>query len=300
MNKKAAGKNRFAPGEKTLRDLEHSGFIHRPLPLHRENALESLGWEKRVLKRRLIPDRESPSRWEKRGEGSLTHDGRQTPEGHTALKMELPTVTDHWPCEAKDGDYTPFCRLQARYDVGGENWEAYNRISFRIYPDCGGARTVNIALIFANDGTEKIPDPYNREGRHEVNLINRQWNECFLEIPELPRDRIRMIGFESAAYGRDRSTGETLRFDIGELYLEEVEAPETVRGWLPGEGRVSYSMSGYEMLGTKTALLRASGNEPPVFTLRNAYGMKFLAKLRGIHEKENKHRTSVNFIHRNG
>ena len=78
----------------------------------------------------------------------------------------------------------------ATYDVGGANWEKYNRIHFYIYPNCEGARSIYLNLILENDGKIKVPDKYEREGIHEINLINGQWNECFVEMTELPRDKV--------------------------------------------------------------------------------------------------------------
>jgi hypothetical protein len=257
--------NRFAPSPALQEELEETGCLHRPLPLHRENSLEARARDKRVRVERPLWDG-SPGGiegWSGEGPGVLVQDGLLTPGGKVSLRLELPTTRDHWPAEAPDGDYVPFCRQYARLNVGGENWEAYNRLAFWIYPDCPGARTVNIALIFANQGALSVPDPHGREGHHEVSLVNREWNQCFLEIPELPRDRITMIGFESPAFGKDRSTGDFLRFHIGEIYLQRVEEPGVAHGWLPGPGKIAYSMSGYSPGGAKTAILRGPSPAAP-------------------------------------
>jgi hypothetical protein len=264
--------DRFSPGESLGRELAETGYIHRPLPLHPENSLEARCLQKKVLRERVLWDMQSIRGWSGTGPGTLSHDGFPDAQGRISLRMELPAVSDHWPEETPDGDYTPFCRQSALYRIESENWEDYNRIALWIRPDCPGARTVSITLIFANSGAVPIPDPYNREGRHELYLLNRRWNECVLEIPELPRDKITMIGFESAAYGKDRSTGDFLRFDIGAIRLQLTEGPEIAHGWLPGEDRIAYSMSGYAPEGRKTAILRAAGGERPVFTLRRTSG----------------------------
>ena len=83
----------------------------------------------------------------------------------------------------------------ATYDVGGANWEKYNRIHFYIYPNCEGARSIYLNLIIENDGKIKVPDKYGREGIHEINLINGQWNECFVEMSELARDKVTKLIF---------------------------------------------------------------------------------------------------------
>jgi hypothetical protein len=272
--------NRFAVTGEFREELENSLFLHRPLPLHREDSLEQLNRQKTVLETRLIWDMKSAERWRKEGDGELAYDGIPDCAGRKSLRMELPTTADHWPAENPSGDYIPFGRERVLYDLAGENWEAFNRISFEVYPDCAGARVITLAFVYVNDGAEKIPDAYGREGRHELNLVNREWNHCSLEIPELPRDRIVAVGFESAAFGRDRSTGDTLRFFVGEIRLERVETPEPVRGWMPAAGRIVYSMTGYAASGEKTALLGTGQNagspadspELPRFSLRNVRG----------------------------
>jgi hypothetical protein len=246
----------FKTGKEMTAKLIASGYLHRPLPLERERSLEQIGLSKTVLEQRLLCDMSSIGGWRAAGIGVLSHDGLPTPSGRTSLRLQLPTVMSHWPEEQPDGDYVPFGKGLALYDVAGEDWTAYNRIHFWLFPDCPGAHTVNIALIYANDGVEKIPDAYMREGYHEVNLINRRWNECFLEIPNLPRDKITLIGFESSAYGKDRTTGEHLRFDIGEISLQKVNDPEVELGWLPSANGIVYSMTGYLIGGHKTALMR--------------------------------------------
>jgi hypothetical protein len=103
-------------------------------------------------------------------------------------------------------------RLSLKWAV--ENWEKYNRIVFRIYPDCEGGRNIHLNLHYYNDGKQKIPDEYYREGTHEINLVNREWNTCYLEIGDLPRDKITRIAFGVPGFGKDRTTGDSLNFFI--------------------------------------------------------------------------------------
>ena len=51
----------------------------------------------------------------------------------------------------------------ASYDIGGVNWEGYNRLKFYIYPTCEGARSIYLNLYVENDGEIKVPDIYGRE-----------------------------------------------------------------------------------------------------------------------------------------
>ncbi len=150
-----------------------------------------------------------------------------------------------WPEGApSDGDYSNYGGSIASFKVNDENWEKYNRILFYIYPDCEGTRNVHLNLYYKNDGKIKIPDEYHREGTHEINLINRQWNKCFIEISELPRDKMVEISFGVPAFGKDRTTGDSLQFDIDGIELQQIEDPEIVSGWKPAKNRIVYSTSG--------------------------------------------------------
>ena len=265
-------KTPFAIDGRLREQIEDTGFLHKALPLDLANSLEQMGLSKTVVSQRLLCDMKSAKGWRSAGPGTFSHTGRVTPGGSVSMRMEAPTAWNAWPQENPEGDYTPFFRQHAIFDLGGQDLTAYNRIRFWIYPDCPGVYAVNIDLLYQNDGEIKIPDPYNREGRHEINLVNGKWNECFLEIPELPRDRMTMLCFERAVFGRERTMGETWRFDFGEIYLEQVEEPELVHGWTPAPGKIGCSISGYEAKGVKTAVMRAAGENPPLFQVERMDG----------------------------
>ncbi|MDR1839855.1 MAG: glycoside hydrolase family 9 protein [Treponema sp.] len=262
-------KTLFSINDDLRSQIENTGILHKALPLDFNDSLERLGLSKTVSKQRTLCDMKSGLGWKSEGPGTLSHTGRLTPEGNTSMRMEAPTSWHTWPEDNPEGDYTPFFHQSAVYDTGGQNWRDFNRIRFFIYPDCDGVYAVNIALHYRNEGEIKIPDQYGREGRHEVNLINRKWNECFLEFPELPRDRITMLCFERAVYGREMIMGSTWRFDFGEIILESIDDPELARGWQPKAGKIAYSMSGYETKGKKTAVMRTMGEQPPGFTVEH-------------------------------
>ncbi len=265
-------KTPFAVDEYLRKQIEDTGYLHKALPLDLENSLEQIGLSKTIAKQTVLCDMKSGEGWMSAGPGKLSHTGRITPAGNISMRMEAPTSWDCWPEENPEGDYTPFFRQLAIFQVGGMDLREYNRIRFFIYPDCPGVYAVNIDLLYQNDGEVKIPDSYNREGRHEINLINGKWNECFLEIPELPRDKITSLCFERAVFGRERTMGETWRFDIGEIYLENVQEPELAYGWEPAAGKIAYSMSGYEAKGAKTAIMRSSNENPPFFQVKRVDG----------------------------
>ncbi|WP_426791712.1 glycoside hydrolase family 9 protein [Sphingobacterium sp. WOUb80] len=257
---KAMGQTAKLTADGKLNDaIWNTGILHRPLPLDTTGSLENLGWKKKVLLRHQPKGITDFVNWRQEGVGKISLTRKPGEPSSGQVKLQVPTVRKDWaPGAPTDGDYANYGGASAVFEVGGENWEKYNRIIFRIYPDCEGGRNLHLNLHYYNDGKQKIPDEYFREGTHEINLVNRTWNTCFLEIGDLPRDRITRIAFGVPGFGKDRVTGDSLNFYIDGIELQQVENPERMLGWEPAAGRIIYSSTGYDRLGEKTALLKRS------------------------------------------
>ena len=248
-----------------------SGILHRPLPLDTTLSLENLGMKKKVLREYKPKGITEFAHWRQQGVGKIFFAKKEGQLGAGTIKLQVPTVRKEWaPGAPADGDYANYGGASAVFDLAGENWEKYNRIVFRIYPDCEGGRNIHLNLHYYNDGKQKIPDEYFREGTHEINLVNRTWNTCFLEIGDLPRDRITGIAFGVPGFGKDRVSGDSLNFYIDGIELQEVEKPERMLGWEPVEGRIIYSSTGYDLQGQKTAILKHNKAGDDLFKLLRA------------------------------
>lgn len=237
------------------KDLLATGYIHRPLPLHEEKSLEALNEKKKVLDSRLISKIDSLEGWQHRGQGELSYNPEREISGSGCIRLKAPTIMGSWPPGApEDGDYSNYGTVCAAYVLHVENWEAFNRIKFYVFPSCDGVRNVHLTFSLRNEGKHKIPDLYGREGFHVINLKNNQWNECTIEIADIPKDKITEISFYFFINGKDTSTGEFLQYDIGGIELQHIEAPEVTHGWIPSENRIIYSASGYTSSMPKTAI----------------------------------------------
>ena len=95
-----------------------------------------------------------------------------------------------------------------------------------------------------------------REGYHEIDLINGQWNEVFVEMTELARDKVTKLKLAIEVFGKERIMGDSLIYDIDGISLETVENPEVVSGWMPAQNRIIYSTTGYGVESKKTAIVR--------------------------------------------
>lgn len=236
--------------DKLKQDIINTGYIHRPLPLDYTKSFETFGITKKVLSSTLFLDMEDLNNWSHKGIGGMSITSERSRHGKNSFRLIAPST---YPQFLEWG--LGFGTSLASYDVGGANWEKYNRIRLYIYPNCEGARSIYLNLYVENDGKIKVPDKYEREGYHEINLINGQWNECFVEMSELPRDKVTKISFAIEVFGKERTMGDSLKFDIDAVTLETVENPEVVSGWMPAQNRIIYSTTGYGVESVKSAIM---------------------------------------------
>ena len=237
--------------EKLKEDIRNTGFVHSPLPLDYTKSYEAFGLTKKVLNSNMLCDMEDLNKWSHEGIGGMSVSSERSISGKSSLRLVAPTTVPQFL-----GWGLGFGTSLASFDVGGTNWEKYNRIKFYIYPNCEGARSIYLNLYVENDGKIKVPDKYGREGYHEINLINGQWNECFVEMPELSRDKVTKLSFAIEVFGKERTMGDSLKFDIDAVSLQTIENPEVVSGWMPAANRIIYSTTGYGVESEKSAILR--------------------------------------------
>jgi len=247
--------NANAQVDETLKqDIVETGFIHRPLPVREDKALETVGIAKKAVKSDLLCDMESLDGWTHEGYGTISLTTDRAVDGTHSLRLEAPAHPDKilgW------GLGRGTC--MARFNVGGKDWTGYNRLRFKIYPECEGARSTYIQMYFENDGEEKVPDQYGREGYHLVNLKNNQWNDCYVDFPVLSRDKITCVKFSIELFGQELAMSETVRFDIDNVLVETIENPELALGWIPSKNEIIFSTTGYKPQSVKTALITVEG-----------------------------------------
>ena len=239
--------------QKLKEDIRNTGYVHSPLPLDYSKSFEAAGLKKKVLDSAMLCDMEDIGKWSHKGIGGVSLTTDRKISGKSSLRLVAPTMSDtlsSWGV----GMGTSL----ASFNVGGVNWEKYNRIKLYIYPNCEGARSIYLNLYIENDGNIKVPDKYEREGIHEINLINGQWNECFVEMPELPRDKVTKLSFAIEVFGRERTMGDSLKFDIDAVSLETIANPEVVTGWIPADNRIIYSTTGYGTESEKSAIVKTT------------------------------------------
>ena len=219
-----------------------------PLPVVQEDTLVHAWLVKPVEASRTLCDMEDLSAWEHRGVGSIEISGQHAKTGTKSLKMISRTFTDH---PSENGRPPGACT--ALFRVDNENWSDFNRLSFWVYPDLPGFRTVSMSAVLRNEGTFRVPDEYGRRGRNYFLLKNQRWNHIVWEIAHLSRDKVTGVEFVYRMQGHEPGATDTVRYYLDTLELQRV-FPDHYEGWNVAPGQIAYSHTGYLRQGPKIAI----------------------------------------------
>ncbi len=232
----------------------------RPLlPIPFERSAEA-GWlRKPVLASRTLDDMREPSAWKFSGTGTLAFPPEPRLGDMRVLRVDLQLFHD---APAPTRSRLSSVNLQRAF--GGEDWSGYNRLSLWVRASFSGIPVVPLQVVLHNEGREKVPDRYQREGIHYVTLADTGWHQVVWEIDPLARDRVTSLEVGYWVNRMFAGAGDHVAFEIGRLELQRV-APDVHTGWLPGAGRVAYSHSGYQAGSSKSAI--ASGVDAREFEL---------------------------------
>lgn len=253
-----------------------TGFIHAPLPLDTSRSFEENALKKEVLYSQPLTETDSTNGWTHSGAGKMSFSKEKSISGKGSIRLGFPTDTGKRAVGSpSDPDYATYGNSGIIYHVNGKSWEQYNRIAFSIYPDCDGTRVVNMNLTFTNDNST-LREGFNPpSGSHLINLINKTWNHCFLDIDEYQRNKVMRISFDTALKGKDRTTGDSAIYYIDNIQLQQIKDPGKVSGWEPAEDAIIYSTTGYTINSQKTALVHSIlYNQHTVFQLINSATQK--------------------------
>jgi hypothetical protein len=264
--------------EKLRKILDITDDVHSPIPFGETEAAEARLAQKPVIKSRLIDDMESLARWK-----VITDYSKSLPEtladpddasdrlpiiptpvielsadrfvaGSKSLKFTHPT---NLPQLNERGPGRIYAVPSAFRVVDREDWTEYNRLSAWIYPVAPGMKSITLRIQLHNDGVNKVPDVYERDGAHNISLKNEQWNFVVLEIPYLDREAVTGVSFDYDMCGHENDAADHVTWYLDQLSLDLVDA-DHYEGWIPKDDRICYSHSGYQPGGEKIAILSDS------------------------------------------
>ncbi len=257
----------------------------RPLlPIEVEHSAE-FGWlQKPVHASRVVDDMTDPSTWAFSGTGAISFPPAPALGTMRALRVDMQMFRGT-PAPTR----SRLSSVNLQRAVPNENWSEYNRLSLWIRADYVGIPALPLQIVLHNDGVEKVPDQYGREGIHYVTVSGSGWQQIVWEIEPLARDRV--TGIEIGYFVNRMLAGpdDRVAFELGRLELQQVD-PDQHTGWKLAPGQIAFSHSGYLPGTSKTAiasdvpatefeLLRVSGSSfgatvlrKPITTVRSALG----------------------------
>jgi hypothetical protein len=245
------------------------------MPVDHEKTAVHRWLSKQVLKSRLLDDMEDPSTWLHRGYGRMTFTQERAKRGEYSLRLTAPTFIgrpDQKPVDESELIHgfepgRPPGAAIVRRSFNAEDWSDYNRLSFWVYPTLPGFRVISMSTILYNDGKEKSPGPYQRNGRNYFLLKPDRWNNIVWEIAHLPRDSVTAVEFIYRLQGNEPGAAENVCYDIDNLQLQQVR-PDHFEGWNVAPGKIAFSHTGYLPASSKVAI---AGDIPAKhFSLINA------------------------------
>jgi len=228
-----------------------SGTAQTPrplLPIEFERSAE-FGWLKKPVRAsHTLDDMTVPDHWRFTGTGALTFPEEPRLGHRRVLRVDVRMFRDE-PAPTRNR----LSSINLRRVFDGEDWSDFNRISLWIRPEVQGFPMLPLQIVLHNDGAEKVPDAYNREGIHYVTLAKGGWQQVVWEIEPLARDRVTALEIGYWVNKMLAAPGDTVAFEMADLELQRVD-PDHHTGWDVAPGRIAFSHTGYRTGATKTAL----------------------------------------------
>ncbi|MGK2935920.1 MAG: glycoside hydrolase family 9 protein [Gemmatimonadaceae bacterium] len=218
------------------------------MPIEHGVSAEAAWLRKPVLASRTLDDMTRPDTWRFSGTGAVTFPTEPRRDGMRVLRVDMQLFRD---APAPTRGRLSSVNLRRAFD--GEDWRAYNRLSLWIRPEVRGFPMLPLAIVLRNDGAEKVPDRYGREGTHYVTLENNKWTNVVWEIEPLARDRVTAIEIGYWVNKMLALPGDTVAFEIGRMELQQV-TPDHHTGWSVAPGKIAFSHTGYLPHSRKTAI----------------------------------------------
>ncbi len=229
----------FAQGDASPRTVMPIDFV---------NSAEA-GWlAKPVLARRVLDDMTQPAIWKLTGSGTLSFPDAPRLGDMRALRVDMRL---NQGANMPERPRLPAINLQRAF--ANEDWSGYNRLSLWVRPDFTGVPVLPFQVVLHNDGAEKVPDRYNREGTHVITLAANGWQQIVWEIEPLARDRITRLEIGYFVNRMLAGPDDRVAFEIGRLELQNV-VPDHHTGWTVAPGKIAFSHSGYQLGTSKTAI----------------------------------------------
>ncbi|WP_448949615.1 glycoside hydrolase family 9 protein [Latilactobacillus sakei] len=229
--------------------LKATNQLHSLLPLDESQSLDQALVDQPVQESLSLPLIGDQLTWAHRNRGQLVVINH-------GFQITSPARYDSWaPGDPEDGDYVGFGEVTGYATLQHEDWQAFQQLSFNV--EFKGHNIINPSLTIAlkNDGAIKLPDKYNRDGFHSLNLHQESGKRRYcVPLSGLPRDAITELSFTGRINGSYADLPGELNYHITDIRLEKTRTDLAIEGWIPTG--IVYSHTGYSPASIKTALIK--------------------------------------------
>jgi hypothetical protein len=222
-----------------------------PMPIPFEDSAEFRWLNKPVAEAKVLDDMSDAKTWQIQGQANGAWLKPAPPLDLPAFRIDMQMFHGQ-PAPTRNG----LSAASIRRTFPGEDWTRFNRISLWIRPELSGFPMLPLEIVLHNDGMEKVPDVFHREGIHYVTLQDGKWQHVVWEITPLARDKVTSLDINYWVNKRLLDPDDKVAFEISRLELQRVD-PDHVEGWTVAPGMISFSHTGYQTGSSKSAM--ASG-----------------------------------------
>lgn len=199
---------------------------------------------KPVLESRVLDDATKSDPWKLQGAGEMTF-GRDAVRSKVRVNIAL-----------RGRNVLPVAT--AARSFAGEDWRAYNRLSFWFRTELSGFPVLTLIVTLRDQSKEAISQVHVREAGHNVTLRSGDWTHVVWEIPHQLREHVTAIEFRPWVNKRLPAPGDAAVYEIGPIELQRVAA-DHFEGWDVAPGKIAFSHSGYLPGAPKTAIASGLG-----------------------------------------
>ncbi|MFC6177629.1 glycoside hydrolase family 9 protein [Companilactobacillus huachuanensis] len=223
--------------------LDSTNDLHEPLRV-KDNSQKI-----NIIEQTNFPLNSSNCHWEQRDRGKVITKNTED------VRLLSDSRYDTWPKGAPaDGDYIQYGSVTAHMDLKNENWERYNYLLFKV--DNCSRNIINpaVTIAFKNNGKEKIPDKYLRDGFHNLNLKPGK-NQYRVDLTGLPRDSITGLDISSSANGSYLNLPGQIDLKLTDFKLAISQKSEINIGWKLTSNHFSQTQVGFASKANKKILV---------------------------------------------
>jgi hypothetical protein len=229
-----------------------------PLKTPEQNSLLTWWLKKPVLDSLLIDDMEQDRGWVATNIGEISYTRDRAKDGKRSLRFRTPLRdTAHYQRNrTKWNTYTGgvggYSGVERTFDPP-QDWSAFNRISFWVYPHQTDMFVYTLHVEAVNEGT--VSNAVMPRFRHDISdLKPGMWNQIVVEIPHLDRNRITRFRIIQELIGHHPEEEGIAIYDIDRLELQRVVADQ-YEGWTVAPEKFAFSHIGYRPGDRKVALV---------------------------------------------